>query len=312
MRRAPTAAAFVLALIVPLGARGEASPGGPLATLQQIRTTFLAGEYGEVVDLAGQLLETDPSMLVRTEALQYFGASLELLGRTEEAEEQFEVLLTLQPLFHMNQADFPTEVVSLFESVRLRVQDRLDQIEGQRRRARDAERRERERRLLEQQQRLVEAARPRYLVRETRERHLVVAFLPFGAGQFQNGDRGRGWAFLGAQAGLTVASMLVWLLGTVATPTADDDFLGFQIASYSTYATLGVAVVWGIIDALAGYRRVGRRNDEWREVRARDVPASQRLEVSPELLRLDETLGAGAGEQRPGNDGGANEQRPAP
>ncbi len=293
MWRPSTAAAFLLAALLPVVAWAEVSTGGPLATLQQIRVVFLSGEYEDVVSLTNRLLESEPSMLIRTEGLQYLGASLELLGRTEEAEEQFEVLLTLQPLFHMNQADFPTEVVSLFESMRLLVRDRLDQIEEQRRRVQDVARRERERRLLEQQERLIEAARPRYLVREAVAQHLVVALLPFGAGQFQNGQRGRGYAFFGTQLGLTAASMVVWLLGTVVPDRSVDQVDRWQIASYAVYGSLGVCVAWGIIDALVNYRRLQRRGDRWQEVRDRDVPEEHRIEVDPELLRLDETLGTG-------------------
>ena len=40
------------------------------------------------------------------------------------------------------------------------------------------------------------------------ERHsLVVALVPFGAGQFQNGERSKGWWFLGAESALAAISL---------------------------------------------------------------------------------------------------------
>jgi len=274
----------------------EESESDPFLLLQQIRELFLEGSYEALEQRAESLLESGPSMLVRAECLQYLGASLELIGRSEEAEERFEVLLTLQPEFQMNQADFPTEVISLFESVRLRVQDRINQIEERRRRQQDSERRRRERALLEQQQRLLELARPRYFERDARGLQLALALLPFGAGQFQNGHIGRGYAFLGTQLGLTAASMVLWMLGTLVPDDFEDAergrnlYRGYQISSYSVYGLLVGSVIWGIVDALVNYRRLNRTRGTWRQVDESEIPEDLRVNIDPELLDLQEAL----------------------
>lgn len=253
--------------------------------LQEIRRQFREGNYSAVEGLSARIFESEPSMLVRAETHQFLGASLELLGRSSDAEEQFEELLTLQPQFIMDQAEFPTEVITLFETVRLRVQDRLRQIEERRRRAQEAERRERERRARDEAERLRQLSRPRYLVNEVRERHLIVAFLPFGAGQFQNGQRGKGYAFLGSELALTAASMLFWLLGsTMQDNLADDEqgrdlWDGYQITSYCIYGALAAVVIAGIIDALVDHFRSPR--SRWREIEVDDVPEEHR--INPEL-----------------------------
>lgn len=285
-------------LFTPLQVLAEESESDPFGLLQQIRELFLEGNYEAVERTAERLLETGPSMLVRTECLQYLGASLELMGRSEEAEERFEVLLTLQPEFHMNQADFPTEVISLFESVRLRVQDRIDQIDERRRRQQDRERRRRERAMIEQQQRLLELARPRYFERDAEGHHLVVAFLPFGAGQFQNGHTRRGYAFLGTELGLMAGSMVLWLLGTLVPDDFEDSergrdlYQGYQISSYAVYGLLVTSVVWGIVDAIVNYRRLSRTRSSWREVEESEIPEDERIDVDPELRELEDAIRA--------------------
>lgn len=290
-------ALFCCIIVVSLPGLGYAQERDPddFELLQEIRRQFREGSYETVERLATSILESDPTILVRSETHQYLGASLELMGRSGEAEEQFEELLTLQPQFIMDQAEFPTEVITLFETVRLRVQDRIRQIEERRRRAQEAERRDRERRLREEQERLLRISRPRYMVQEVQERHLVVAFLPFGAGQFQNGQRSKGYAFLGTELVLTGASMIVWILGSTLPSNADDRDQarelaeGYQIASYCVYGALGALVIAGIIDAIVNYYRAPR--ERWHEMDEEDVPDEHRLD--------DE--GSASGDAEPGD-----------
>jgi hypothetical protein len=283
---------MVVLTVMSLHTRAAAEQGDvdPYSQLQQVREQFRHGGYEGVAYAAEQLLGTDPSMLVRAEALQYLGASLELLGRSVEAEEQFEVLATLQPQWAMNRSEFPAEVIALFDSVRDRVHDQLSRVEEQQRRAQQERQRERERQLLEEQRRLSALARRRYLAVETRPRHLALALLPFGAGQFQNDQRGKGYAFLGTELGLTVGSMTLWLLAATLPPPEESDdpvrdgrlLTGYQYASYAVYGALAVAVIWGIIDGLVHFYRARRRPDRWREVPDDEVPAELRLPDGPE------------------------------
>jgi hypothetical protein len=110
-----------------------------------------------------------------------------------------------------------------------------------------------------------------------------VSFLPFGAGQFQNGQRRKGWLFLGAEAllgGVSVAAFVTnfALYGiaphrrcTVAQPTdanglfercpdADIDrtdenrstnLLRTQVV---TGALFYAVAIWGVVDALRNYQ----------------------------------------------------------
>jgi hypothetical protein len=280
MHHARTLLAVLTVMALASRASAEQEEADPYAQLQQVREQFRHGGYEGVAGAAEQILATDPSMLVRAEALQYLGASLELLGRTAEAEEQFEILATLQPQWAMNRSEFPAEVIALFESVRDRVLDQLDRVQDQQRRAQEERQRERERELLRQQQRIEALARPRYLAVEVRPRHLILAMLPFGAGQFQNDQRGKGYAFLGTQLGLTVTSMTLWLVGNSLPqdyPERADVFEGLRFSSYAVVGALAVSMAWGIIDGLVHFLRARRHPDRWREVAEEDVPEDLRL-----------------------------------
>lgn len=266
----------------PLAAPAEEAAGDTFELLQRLRQQFREGSYEEAIATGRVILEAEPSTLVRAEAHQYVGASAELLGRTEMAEEHFEELLTVLPTFQLEQSEFPTEVLTLFETIRLRYQDRIRLADDARRRAAEAERLERERRLRDEAARLAALAEPRYMMREVRRRHLAIAFLPFGAGQFQNDMPGRGYAFMFTELGLTAASMVLWILHATMPTDVDDRAgardlrLGYEYASYAVYGALGVAVVWGIIDALVNFRAESVR---WSEIEESDVPEEHRLEI---------------------------------
>jgi hypothetical protein len=321
MRCAPIGNFLVISLCLATPAAAEEESVGvesPYVFLERIETEFGEGHYEDVERMAGELLQTEASMLVRAEGLQYLGAALELLGRSGEAEEHFEELVTLQPEFRMNQA-FPSEVLRLFESVRDRVQDRIRQIEDRRRRAAEAAQAERDRQAALLRQRLIDQARPRYMVREVEHRSLALAFLPFGAGQFQNGHNRRGYVFMGTQLGLTASSMVLWLLSTLAPENPEDEaegarlLNGYQIASYAVYGALAVSVAWGIIDALVNYARARRAGDRWSEVDENDVPEEHRVESE---LDVDALLGGGGGtggeQAAPAGAGAGDASPPSP
>ena len=129
-----------------------------------------------------------------------WGAVMVAKGRTKEAGELFEQLLLKDPHFEPDPLSFPTAVLDAFSDTRSRIRERLNA------QAQEHARREADRRAREASEKQREVARMRLLERlATEERSIerrsrFVAMVPFGAGQFQNGDRGLGWAFLGAEA----------------------------------------------------------------------------------------------------------------
>jgi len=142
-----------------------------------------------------------------------------------------------------------------------------------------------------------------------RPQFLPAQFRAFGAGQFQNGHRRKGWAFLAAQASLAAASVAALTtnfalygfrpkrgcrhdFGAMPCPPQDIDhtdenrsrwLLRTQVA---TGAAFFAAVAWGIVDALYYFRP---------ETPLAPAPSGQTTASVPHLLPvlLGDALGPG-------------------
>jgi hypothetical protein len=220
-------AAAVAALVLALPAAAAADE---LQVFELAKTRFDAGQYEEAASRFAAMLDpanppcekgptdpggapcriTDADLIERARALA--AASLIALGRGGEAEPHIERLLLSNPAYTPNPALFQPEVIDRFTAVRARIRE---QIEATAKRKADQERakrlaaqraREAERRWIAGLQRL--AAEERVVEKRSR----WIAALPFGIGQFQNGDTGLGWAFLVSQAlagATTIVSAIV-------------------------------------------------------------------------------------------------------
>lgn len=240
------------------------------------KNRFEVSEYAEAVRLFTALLEpetaacakgptdgkcqcrlTDPDLVERARALD--AASLVALGKGPEADVQFEKILRSNPSYAPNPAVLPPVVIDRFGQVRTRLKPELEKIFGANaekvrqdklaaQRARDAERK-----WIEELERL--ASEERIVEKSSR----AVALLPFGVGQFQNGDRGYGAAFLASEvlaAGASIVSGVIEMRygASASVPGVDKVKLGtditaaqtVNIASFATAATLAVV---GIVHA---------------------------------------------------------------
>jgi hypothetical protein len=182
--------------------------------LERGRNAYLARQYTEADARFAQMLDPkggsikDPALL--SQARMYWGAVKIALKRRDDAVRIFEELLTQDPQFEPDPLSFPTEVLDELSAVRFRIRERLAA------QAREAARRDAERKAREEADRRRETERVARLeqlageetVRERRNR--LVAFIPFGAGQFQNGDKTLGWIFFGVEAGaLALGTILI-------------------------------------------------------------------------------------------------------
>jgi tetratricopeptide (TPR) repeat protein len=189
------------------------------------KTRYNAGQYEEAAERFAAMLDpenppcdrgpsepgdkpcriTDPDLIAR--ARSFAAASLVALQRTAEADAYIEKILLDNPTFTPDPA-VPIEVVDRITAVRARIGA---QIEAAAKRKADAARaarlaaqkaREEERRWIADLSQL--AGRETIVERRSR----WVALLPFGAGQFQNGDTALGWTFLISEALMGSASVV--------------------------------------------------------------------------------------------------------
>ena len=149
------------------------------------KNAYEAGEYETAVARFEELRAAAPKNKGLVEELhKLLGVSYLFLGNKGKAEENFLELLSADPEFALDPLVFPIDVVDFFAEVKGRHAERLSALAAARAAEEEAKKRaEEEKRLLE----IERLKRNVYLGREVERRSLLVAVMPFGAGQFQNG-----------------------------------------------------------------------------------------------------------------------------
>lgn len=234
------------------------------------RTAFLRGEYERAVAIIHPLVYPDLRLDSETDVLQahrMLGVSYLFLNKPGDARDEFRKLLELSPDYRFDPLLDPPKVVDFFNGIVREQQAQLGDIDI---------------RLKKREEELNRHA-GQMLVRRTERHSYAVNFIPFGVGQFQNGQRGKGWAFLGVEAGLAAISMGTFIANVAAygwhpylpckvdyepSQTSTDPgtcpsslvdhgqedtsrkLLEVQLASGALF--FGVAI-WGVVDALRNF-----------------------------------------------------------
>jgi tetratricopeptide (TPR) repeat protein len=161
--------------------------------------------------LVGGVVPRAANPVVRIEARKYLGATYLFLGKGEAAREQFRLLLEEDPDYDIDPVAFPEAVVQTFQEVKKEAT-----AERARKEALEAARRQRERsneveELVRQQQRI--QALEELAAVETVEKvnSRWIAALPWGIGQFQNGDRKLGIMFAVTESAFLAASIATFI-----------------------------------------------------------------------------------------------------
>lgn len=284
----------LLSLLALAGGIAFASPAraNDFAQFQNARSAYDSLNYELAAELFSGLLssataeDTRPLVL---ESRKYLAASYLFLGRNEQGEAQFATLLRAVPDYELDPLAFPAEVLSTFEAVQQRLAEEERQAAAAEAAA-EAEKVAAERaRLRRQQARLDRLIKLAKTERVEQKRSRMIAMLPFGIGQFQNGHDG---------LGLVLAVSETVLLGTgVATYFAHEGLPDrpevqqaadveeaerlLRWGNNLSMGLLAVVAVTGIIDAQVRFK------ESTSEDRERDLP--------PELQGFELGVGIGPG-----------------
>jgi tetratricopeptide (TPR) repeat protein len=262
MTKLPRVSVFLVALAVFLAAAPARADDA--SELERAKASYDAGRYAEGVDRFREILNPaapnalrEPTAIERARA--YYAACLIALGRSDEADAEIEKVIRANPVYSPDPVAFPSKVIDRFIEIKSRLKQELESASRARaaiEQAAKAKAERQQREYIESLQRL--ASQETVTVRHSR----WVAMIPFGAGQFQNGQEGLGYAFLVAQSALAVASVASYVVysGLVAdfteqtrrredaTPSSPIDFPKFE-SQYNTaydvnlYSTVGLAAV---------------------------------------------------------------------
>ncbi len=199
----PRPASTLAALALLLPAIGQAAPP---PDLKGARDRYEFGAYADAAGAVREILarrkDLPPDEAV--EAYRILGLSEFQLGDRAAARSAFIALLSIDPDYALDPFLVPPQIVEFFDRVKREAERELAPL------------RERKRQLKEQE-RLAEEARRKLLAEEAarsgppskvvlvQERIYLFNWLPFGAGQFQNGETGKG----------TVIALSQVLLGAV-------------------------------------------------------------------------------------------------
>jgi hypothetical protein len=218
-----------LPLVVWLWAAVAAAQGAPFTTagseLGQIRIDFEYGKYKDVLSRARNLLDrgglTDDQL---AELHRLAGVAAFNQGQMTDADRHLATLLRIDPDASLDPFLFPPPAVSHLEKLKKEMEKDLEVIRQERRiqadrRRRDEEDRQRALRETEEMRRKIDDLTRKVTVRTVERRVFLVNFMPFGAGQFQQGRNTQGVLLAvteGALAAISIVSYFAY--GSLARP----------------------------------------------------------------------------------------------
>jgi hypothetical protein len=222
MRTLLRALAAAAALWFPGGSAALAQPAPPPppasagSEMGQIRLDFEYGKFKEVLSRGRNLLDrgglTDEQL---TELHRLAGVAAFNLGQSADAERHLSTLLRIDPDASLDPFLFPPPAVQYLEKLKKQLASDLNVIRQERRiqvdrRRREEEDRERAKQQAAELQRRLDELTRRVTVRTVEKRVFSVNFVPFGAGQFQQGRSGVGLLLASTEGALAATSIIAY------------------------------------------------------------------------------------------------------
>jgi hypothetical protein len=194
----------------------QAAPANPVVDEQtefdKGRNAYRAQKYDEADTRFLKMLDPKDGILhdkvLIKQARMYWAATRIAQHQNEDAADLFHLILTEDRNYDPDPLAFPTDVVNAFLDTRAKYREELEASE------REQYRRAAERRKRDEEGKQAELARVKLLelyatrAEVTEENSRWIALLPFGAGQFQNHQRGLGWVFASTE-GLLLTGTLI-------------------------------------------------------------------------------------------------------
>jgi hypothetical protein len=167
------------------------------------KAAYERAEYSRAIEVLRPLLYPESRLETEgqvVEAHRMLGIAHLFEKQNALAAQEFRKLLQLRPDYRFDALLDPPQVVDFFNNVLHEYEGELAQIEARRKQADLEERRRRE--AYERAKNGPTVIEKRYL-----QHSFSINFIPFGAGQFQNGQRKKGWGFLIGESALAGVSV---------------------------------------------------------------------------------------------------------
>jgi tetratricopeptide (TPR) repeat protein len=219
----------------------------PSKKLADARAKFRAGECTSVIALVYPLLFPNPALATEaelSEAYVMLGVCYFETDELDEAEKWFEEALIINPELDLDPEVYSRKVISFFRKLKDAIRDKLEKAE--------------------QDRKLAAYKNALASLRQVNvERHPYwMNFIPFGAGQFQNGESGKGKFFAISEAALGGTSLVAFGILSVQygwprhdIPRDDVDLAAnLQRVQVGTGIAFSIIYIWGVVDALVHYQ----------------------------------------------------------
>ncbi|MBP6631485.1 MAG: hypothetical protein KBG28_16080 [Kofleriaceae bacterium] len=235
----------IAALVLAVAGAARATPSDDLG---RARDAFRAGDFGGAVPQLNLLLYPRPRLAQPQDLIEahvLLGVSLFEVGEKDDATRELEEALYLSAELTLDPTLFSPAAVRFFDTTKRALEARNKAAADARRYAEDLER--------------LRAYKASLRVYEVRPYY--VNFVPFGAGQLQNGHRGKGLFFAASQGVTGAASAGIWLylvskygFGGQVPPEDASDVRLLQQVEIGTGAVFLGLYVWSAIDAMVYYK----------------------------------------------------------
>ena len=230
------------------------------------RDAYVNGEYDDARErlrpLVNIVAPTPRVSAIVTAARRYYAACLYAQRQEDQARAMIDQMLRDDPLARLDPTQYEARFVRFFD-LRLReLQPELDTIITERVHTRDQ---------IEARRRANEALMFELISHESEIERVPreLMFVPFGVGQFANGQRALGIVFLSAEALLTAACLTTFAVHQSVYPANGQFNLdqvtdarlaqGLEIGNWISAGLLGAAVIGGVIQANVAWQPVRRR-----------------------------------------------------
>lgn len=244
---------IALSLVVIAAAHVAPAQAAPAEQLAEAREAVRLRRYEQAIPVLTYLLYPNARLSSRADLVEahvLLGVSHFETGNRVDAHRELDEALFLDDSITLDPLLFSEEAIAFFEE---RKQIFLERVRSEEETRKLAEERAQLRRVLENM--IVIERKPYY-----------INFVPFGAGQFQNGHDGKGIFFFVSQTvlGGTSAGLWVWQVGKYGyNGTVPRDEVGTVLGVQQVQIATGVAclglMVAGIIDSLIHYESTTRR-----------------------------------------------------
>jgi hypothetical protein len=258
---------FALVLAASLLAAGRAG-ADPSRDLLKAKSEFEQGQYRAVILTVEPLLYPNPLLRAEKELVDahfFLGMAYFYTDRKDQARTEFAALLYTDPDYKLDPVMESPEVYAFFEDIKRSQQDQLEERRRQLEKEAEAKRR---------------PSREVLVTRTIRDRSPWENFLPFGVGQFRNGQQSKGYAFLvgqlmtgGTSLGLFVAQAVQYGIPSRGVPLSDIDGLRTrQVVQIGAGAVFLLLYGWSVIDAFANQKPKIEETKEERPITELDRP----------------------------------------